>query len=396
MMKKTVRKMMCIMMSVMTAMTVFFTMVRADNYQLDIDLMSDYAYVYDMAHDIILLDKNSEERMYPASMTKIMTEILALEHYTNMDREIVITYPMIEGLREAEATRIAYQPGDVATVRDLLYGVMLPSAADSCHALAITLDGSLSAFADRMNRKAKELGLKDTHFVNSSGLHDDRHYSTCRDIAKLMEYCLQNEKFVEIMKTEEYVTNPTYYDPEGCDIYNGTLRGFKRRNLPAPGLVGGKTGFTDEALQCLVCYAELNDMKLIIVTAHGSGTSYMPAHFGDVSNILCELNDWHYARVIDDRQLQQTITIHHQFSDETIEILNSGDVNMIVPDARVVRTETDFDDEYDSGLEAVEKKGMVTVWCNDQIIDEREMTIVIPRERNILGIAIKFFKKLFR
>ena len=122
----------------------------------------------------------------------------------------------------------------------------------------------------------------------------------------------------------------------------------------------------------------------------------MPAHFGDVSNILCELNDWHYARVIDDRQLQQTITIHHQFSDETIEILNSGDVNMIVPDARVVRTETDFDDEYDSGLEAVEKKGMVTVWCNDQIIDEREMTIVIPRERNILGIAIKFFKKLFR
>ena len=104
MMKKTVRKMMCIMMSVMTAMTVFFTMVRADNYQLDIDLMSDYAYVYDMAHDIILLDKNSEERMYPASMTKIMTEILALEHYTNMDREIVITYPMIEGLREAEAT----------------------------------------------------------------------------------------------------------------------------------------------------------------------------------------------------------------------------------------------------------------------------------------------------
>ena len=69
---------------------------------------------------------------------------------------------------------------------------------------------------------------------------------------------------------------------------------------------------------------------------------------------------------------------------------------MIVPDARVVRTETDFDDEYDSGLEAVEKKGMVTVWCNDQIIDEREMTIVIPRERNILGIVIKFFKKLFR
>ncbi|MBR3352596.1 MAG: hypothetical protein IKG35_10830 [Erysipelotrichaceae bacterium] len=120
------------------------------------------------------------------------------------------------------------------------------------------------------------------------------------------------------------------------------------------------------------------------------------SHFGDVSNILCELNDWHYARVIDDRQLQQTITIHHQFSDETIEILNSGDIDMIVPDARVVRTETDFDDEYDSGLEAVEKNGKITVWCNDQIIDEREMTIVIPRERNILGIVIKFFMKLFR
>ena len=397
-MKRITNRMICMMLSVLAALAVFagsFQVAKADNYQLDLYLLSDYAYVYDIAHDAVLLDKNSSERMYPASLTKMMTEIIALEHYTDMDRMIEITYPMIAGLKEAEASRIAYQVGDKASVRDLLYGVMLPSAADSCHALAITLDGSLSAFADRMNRKAKEIGMKDTHFVNSSGLHDDDHYSTCRDIATLMQYCIQNEQFLQIIQTYKYVTLPTTYDPEGCEIFNGVLRGFERRGYPAPGLVGGKTGFTDEALQCLAVYAEINDMKLIVVTAHGNGTSYNPAHFYDVSNILTELEKWHYAKALETGEELKKIVIHHEYSDEETVIRSERGISQVLPDEHVIRLETGFADEYDSQLDDVEVTETVTLYCNDKVIDQWEQKVTIPKENSFFGRIVKFFRKLF-
>lgn len=386
-----------IILSIFTIMTVTvscFSVVEAVDYQLEVELKADYAYVYDITHDTILLDKNSQARMYPASMTKILAEIIALESYSDWNQEIEITWPMIAGLWEADASRIGYTTGDVATVRDLLYGVMLPSAADSVHALGITLDGSISAFVDHMNKKAKEIGMTDSHFVTPSGLHDNNHYSTCRDIATLLQYCIQNEDFINIIKTKSYTTRPTYYYPFGSYIYNSVWSGFERHSYPAPGLVGGKTGYTDDALYCLAVYAEINDMELIIVTAHSLGGSTNPAH-RDVSAILTALTGWHYRDLIHQNNLLKKIKVHHRFSDEDVVVLCEKDVARVLPDSVSTTVTVDFPDEVESELEEYEVTGTITVSSDDGIVEQWQQKVTVPRENNFWGRIIKHLRRLY-
>ena len=396
-MKQFNRKIRQLFISIITVLTVSvscFSVVSALDYQLEVELKADYAYVYDITHDTILLDKNSQARMYPASMTKMLAEIIALESYPDWDQKIEITWPMIAGLWEADASRIGYTTGDVATVRDLLYGVMLPSAADSVHALGITLDGSISAFVDHMNRKAKEIGMTDSHFVTPSGLHDENHYSTCRDIATLLQYCIQNEDFIDIIKTPSYTIAPAYYYPFGLRINNSVWSGFERHSYPAPGLVGGKTGYTDDALYCLAVYAEINDMELIIVTAHSLGGSTNPAH-RDVSAILTALTGWHYRDLIHQDNLLKKITVHHRFSDEDIVVLCERDVARVLPDSVSTTVTVDFPDEVESELEEYEVTGTITVSSDDGIIEQWQQKVTVPRENNFWGRIIKHLRRLY-
>lgn len=371
-----------------------FTMAKADDYQLELELFSNYAYVYDLTHDVILLDKNSQERMYPASLTKMMAEIIALENYPDWDQQITITWDMIRGLWEADASRVGYAVGDKASVRDLLYGVMLPSAADSVHALGITLDGSIEAFVNRMNSKAKELGMNNTHFVTPSGLHDDNHYSTCRDMALLLEYCIQNEDFVNIIKTQNYTTQPTWYYKYGYTMTNTVWSGFTRNGYPSIGLVGGKTGYTDDALYCLAVYAKINDMELIIITAHSDSDLDNPAH-KDVSDILTALTHWQYRELIIKDTLQKTITVHHQYEDQEVIILSEKSVARVLPEEVNTRITVDFPNEVDSQLEEYEVTGTITVSSDDRILEQWEQKVTIPAEPNFFGRAIKYLKNLY-
>ena len=392
-MKKTI----LILLAIITILTIFisdFNMVKADDYQLEVELFSDYAYVYDLTHDVILLDKNSQERMYPASLTKMMAEIIALENYSDWNQQIEITWDMIKGLWEADASRIGYAVGDKAPVRDLLYGVLLPSAADSVHALGITLDGSIEAFVNRMNLKAKELGMNDTHFVTPSGLHDDNHYSTCRDIALLLEYCIQNEDFINIIKTQSYSTQPTWYYPFGYYMTNTVWSGFTRNNYPSTGLIGGKTGYTDQALYCLAVYAEINGMKLIIITAHSDSDLDNPAH-KDVSDILTALTHWQYRELINENDLQKKIIVHHQYEDEEVVVLSERSAARVLPEEVNTKITIDFPDEVDSQLEAYEVTGTITISSDDRILEQWEQKITVPEEPHFFGRIIKYIKKLY-
>lgn len=386
-----------ILLTIITTLTISagsFTLAKADDYQLEIDLFSDYAYVYDLTHDVILLDKNSQERMYPASLTKMMAEIIALENYPDWDQQITITWDMIRGLWEADASRVGYAVGDKASVRDLLYGVMLPSAADSVHALGITLDGSIEAFVNRMNSKTKELGMNDTHFVTPSGLHDDNHYSTCRDMALLLEYCIQNEDFINIIKTQNYTTQPTWYYKYGYTMTNTVWSGFTRNGYPSIGLVGGKTGYTDDALYCLAVYAKINEMELIIITAHSDSDLDNPAH-KDVSDILTALTHWQYRELIIKDNLQKTITVHHQYEDQEVIILSEKSVARVLPEEVNTRITVDFPNEVDSQLEEYEVTGTITVSSDDRILEQWEQKVTIPAEPNFFGRAIKYLKNLY-
>ena len=156
-------------------------------------------------------------------------------------------------------------------MRSLLYGVLLPSGADACLTLAERISGSEESFVQMMNEKAAELGLEGTHFMNCTGLHDSQHYTTCADVAELMRYCLQNETFRTIISTRSYTTEATSAHPSGVTMYDSMFTKFDNSGISttmANGLSvqGGKTGFTDEAGQCLASFGSLNGMEYILVT----------------------------------------------------------------------------------------------------------------------------------
>ena len=154
-------------------------------------ISSDYVYMVDLDTNQVMVDEGSEEIIYPASMTKMMTLLVAIENAPDLDQTMVLEAEVFEGLAEAHASVAGFSLGETVTVRDLLYGLFLPSGADASRALALLEAGSEEAFVAMMNDKAQQLGLQNTHFVNATGLHDDDHYSCARDMAVIGQTLIQ-------------------------------------------------------------------------------------------------------------------------------------------------------------------------------------------------------------
>ncbi|MEE0421176.1 MAG: serine hydrolase [Lachnospiraceae bacterium] len=235
------------------------------------NLYSNHALLIRRKNGERLLDKGSGERIYPASMTKIMTAVVALEKVQDLEEKVRLSEDMFEELYQQEASMAGFLPGEEVSVRNLLYGVMLPSGAECCTGLAEFVAGSEEAFADLMNQKAQELGMGDTHFVNASGLHNEDHYSTAADLAALMEYALQNETFRTIAQTDAYTIEPSDAHPEGLTLYS-TLFSSMPDEVRSSGLIlGGKTGYTEEAGLCLASFAQIGGEEFILITAGAQG-----------------------------------------------------------------------------------------------------------------------------
>ncbi len=196
--------------------------------------------------------KNVFEKLYPASITKVMTAILAIEN-GNPDDMVTCTGDVLIG--EAGASMAGVQPGDTLTLRDLLYGLMIPSGNDAANAIAVHLAGSTEAFAEMMNKRARELGAVDTHFVNANGLHSSDHYTTAYDLYLIFNRALELPMFREIIGKYSYTAN--YTDAAGV----ATSRTWKVGNWYLAGkaeaphgvhVLGGKTGTTMKAGYCLI------------------------------------------------------------------------------------------------------------------------------------------------
>ena len=234
----------------------------------------------------ILGEINGEERTYPASMTKIMTVIVAIENLDDLEAKITLTDEMFAGLYEQDATQAGFQPGEDVRVIDLLYGAMLPSGAECCIALADTISGSEADFAELMNKKAAKLGMDNTHFCDSTGLHNPDHYSTVKDIAVLMKYCIKNDTFREIVESPRHSTGVTNIHPDGITYYSTMFKNLSDPTVTGGKILGGKTGYTSEAGHCLTSFAEIEGREYIFVSAGavGDNTNTIP-HIQDAVNI---------------------------------------------------------------------------------------------------------------
>lgn len=214
----------------------------------------------------VFYERAADERAFPASTTKIMTCILALES-GDLDAQLTVgeevtpfsNYSSLMGLKS----------GETVTLRELIYGLMLVSGNDAAAAIAVHVAGSIENFVQRMNDKAASLGMNATHFTNPHGVQDENHYTTARDMAKLMAYALQNETFCEIDATKSYDLPATNLNPAPRTLYT-TNRLLRKQDADTmdvtyPYAVGGKTGDTDAAGKCLVAVAERDGARVIVV-----------------------------------------------------------------------------------------------------------------------------------
>ncbi|EGW40854.1 D-alanyl-D-alanine carboxypeptidase family protein [Desulfosporosinus sp. OT] len=177
------------------------------------ELNSPNAILINLKDHTILMQKNSEEKIYPASLTKMMTAIVAIENLPDLKKEITLTNSVFQGLSEADASMAGFQPGEKVRAIDLLYGALLPSGAESCVGLADYIAGSEKDFVGMMNQKAAGLGMHNTHFENSTGLQNENHYTTVKDLTILLSYALQNDTFREIFTSSRHSAPPTNKHP---------------------------------------------------------------------------------------------------------------------------------------------------------------------------------------
>ncbi len=246
-------------------------------------LQSSNALLFDPSNGGVLYAKGAGERIYPASLTKVMTAYAALEKIENLDAPIMLIYEDYAGLYEANASMAGFVMGETVTVRDLLYAAMLPSGAEAARALARAGSGSVEAAVERMNRLAEELGMQDTHFSNVTGLHDEEHYTTVSDLALLWRAAMNNRDLMDAAGSLTYTTTPTEQHPEGLRLVSTMVPKLRmlERETPEP-IIGGKTGYTEEAGLCLVSAAERGGLRRALVTvgAPGDGQS-LPCNLSD-------------------------------------------------------------------------------------------------------------------
>ena len=231
------------------------------------------ALLMDMQSGRLLYGKNIDERLYPASLTKMMTGIIALET-GNMADVVSASYEAIAPIT-LDDSQMGILTGEELTFEQLVNAMLIHSANDAANVIAVHLGGSLQGFVDIMNNKAAELGMTNTHFVNPCGSHDDNHYTTARDMAILAQYAMQNETFRNIVKTVTYKIAPTNkYTSErilvNTNLFLSTIRSLQHYYPPCTGI---KTGHTSQSGYCLVASAEYNETELLSIVMNCPNTN---------------------------------------------------------------------------------------------------------------------------
>ncbi|WP_315074669.1 D-alanyl-D-alanine carboxypeptidase [uncultured Clostridium sp.] len=237
-------------------------------------LSSPNAILIRLKDHAVLMQKNSEEKIYPASLTKMMTAIVAIESLHNTKEEIKLTNFTFQGLYGADASMAGFQPGEQVKAIDLLYGAMLPSGAECCIGLADQIAGAEQNFVKMMNKKAADLGMKNTHFENVTGLQNENHYTTVKDLSILLNYALQNDTFREIFTSSRHSTQPTNKHPGGITFYSTMFQELDNQNIIGGEILGGKTGYTDEAGLCLASLAKVDKQEYILISAGARGNHH--------------------------------------------------------------------------------------------------------------------------
>lgn len=367
---------------------------------------ADSAILMDATTGTILYSKNMDDAYPPASTTKIMTALLTLEN-SNLDDIVTVgkNPPYVDG------SKIGLFEGEEISVRNLLYGMLLLSGNDCAVTLAEHISGSTSAFADLMNKKAKELGALDTHFVNPSGLYDENHKTSAKDLALIMKELIKYPDFREISSTFSYKVPPTNKHPDGINLANENKLINKNSMYYYNGADAGKTGYTVQSAHSYVASAVRNGQRLIVALVHDKNKTFfqdsralfdygfnnfelVPLYKknelvttvteGNLNIPLLAQNDYYYVR---DKSLNEVPKVEVNKSNLTNKSFSRGDK---ITDATLKLDNATLPSlELDSGID----HKMPTI-LNEKVLSSKGMNYLFLALKIIFGIF--FFLVLLR
>lgn len=364
----------------------------------DFHIMSAYAILINLDDNEVLYAKNSDEEMYPASMTKVMTVYTALDYIDNLDEQITITNEMLSGLVEENASVAGFSAQETVTMRDLLYGALLPSGADACQALAFYVAGSEEAFAEVMNQKLLEMNLTKTHFTNATGLHDDMHYTTAKEMAEIVKAAIQNDTFYEVFTAKEYTTQPTSQHPNGIEFTSSLRKSEKSFGLSDDIITGAKTGYTLEGGLCLASIGYHDNAHYLLVTGYAGGDSSIPMHIIDAHTIYEKMyKTYDYQKVWEKDKEIDDLHVKYNLFHRKIEVSLEEDIYALINksyDINQINVSFDGETTLEAPIEKGQLLGNIVVSFQGEVI--KQLPFYAPDDigRNMIlygiGMVIDF------
>ncbi len=280
-----------------------------------LDLEADSAILMDATTGEILYEKNIHKKQYPASITKLMTVLLALES-NHMSDTITFSHDAVFGI-EPGSSHIAIDVGEKITMEQALYAIMLRSANEVSLGVAEQVGGSIDSFCKEMTTRAKELGCKNTNFVNPNGLHNENHYTSAYDMALIAKELLKFDQFKEVMGTLQYNIPPTNKQPETRYLYAQHQMMKPTSIYCYKGCEGGKTGYTNEALNTLVTYAKRDNIELIAVVFRCKGAG----HYIDTTKLFdYGFENFETKKVLDASTFSKNIPVVETYKNKTSQV----------------------------------------------------------------------------
>lgn len=357
-------------------------------------ITAEAAILMDADTKTILYEKNAHEKHYPASITKLMTALLAIENLQPND-PITFSKDAIYSV-EPGSSHIGIKVDEVLTVDQALHGLLLMSANEVANGLGEAVSGNLDDFANRMTERAKELGAENTHFVNANGLHDEEHYTTAYDMALIGSYLSENSYFLQLMKDLTYEIPPTNITDETRYLYQQhyMLNPARNAKLFREDVIGGKTGYTDQARHTLVTMAKEGDTTLVAVMLH----SDKPAIYTDTSALFdYGFASYHSIKLYNSDGIYKTLPSYLIKSGQAYQNANYGlgvqeDVSVTVPvtvDKDQIETIFDIPEELESSNQIGDVVGNVSFALNGKILSKSDLIIkevdelAVPASLNI-------------
>ncbi len=300
--------------NVIISLTMIFLLCISKISAEELSLISDKYILYNMNDNKVIMKKDENVKTQIASLTKLMTVLVAIENIKDFDEKVTITSEMINNI-EWDVAKIGLKKGQVVTYDDLLFCTMLPSAADCANGLAISIGGNYDKFIEMMNEKAKNLGLKNTHFANPVGLYSKKNYSTAYDVAELLKYSLKNKKFKEVFEKKDYTLTT------GKKV-KSTLKSYNEKvGEDISYITGAKTGFIDEAGRCLASTATIDNVNYMLITLNAYSSKKSPHILDATATYKYFSNNYSYKNILDKNDTivklktkyakEKEVSIHH-------------------------------------------------------------------------------------